>query len=278
MRVLLAHYGKRYRKTCEKMLQLPNTRRPNQNTPHPTAQRGNTMVVPQLGFRHYRTDQPDVLEAPQVHNNRHRVHHEMGRRDTSQRLCRETIAAFIREYIICRFGAPMIIRADNAKSFVNKDVIDLLRQYNVRFHTSTPYYPQRNGKAEASNKTLIWILRRIVDDHNREWHEQLPLTVWAYRISKRSSVGASSYSLVYGEDAILPAEIAIPSARVAIASHTTPDEVSHFAHLDTIEERRDRAERFAKPYRKRTTNYYNQNVKERRFEVDDLVLKIAPHV
>ncbi|KAI3953490.1 hypothetical protein MKW92_021140 [Papaver armeniacum] len=63
-----------------------------------------------------------------------------------------------------------------------------------------------------------------------------------------------------------------------MASHTTPDEVSRFAHLDTIEERRARAERFEKAYRKRAANYYNQSVKERTFKVDELVLKIAPHV
>ncbi|XP_026416474.1 uncharacterized protein LOC113311899 [Papaver somniferum] len=172
----------------------------------------------------------------------------------------------------------MIIRADNEKSFVNKDVIDLLRQYNIRLHTSTPYYPKGNGKAEAKNKTLIQILSRTVLDHHREWHEQLSVALWAYRISKRSSTGASPYSLVYGEDAILPAEITIPSARVAMASHTTPDEISRFAHLETIEERITRAERFAEAYRKRASNYYNQSVKERAFKVDELVLKIAPHV
>ncbi|XP_026458925.1 uncharacterized protein LOC113359523 [Papaver somniferum] len=148
----------------------------------------------------------------------------------------------------------------------------------VRLHTSTPYYPKGNGQAEATNETLICILSRIVHDHHREWHEQLSMSLWAYRISKRSSTGASPYSLVYGEDAILPAEITIPSARVAMASHTTPDEVSRFAHLDTIEERRTRAERFAEAYRKRAANYYNQSVKERTFKMDELVLKIAPHV
>ncbi|XP_026450598.1 uncharacterized protein LOC113350681 [Papaver somniferum] len=189
-----------------------------------------------------------------------------------------TISAFIKEHIICRFSAPMIIRADNAKSFVNKDVIDLLRQYNVRLHTSIPYYPKGNGQAEATNKTLIRILSRLVHDHHREWHEQLSLEIWAYSISKRSSTGASPYSLVYGEDAILPAKIAIPSARVEMASHTTPDEVRRFAHLDTIEERITRAERFVEAYRKRATNYYNQSVKERTSKVGELVLKIAPQV
>ncbi|XP_026443575.1 uncharacterized protein LOC113343657 [Papaver somniferum] len=58
-----------------------------------------------------------------------------------------TVAVFIKEHTIYRLGAPMIIRADNARLFVNKDVIDFLRQYNIRLHTSTPYYPQGNGQA-----------------------------------------------------------------------------------------------------------------------------------
>ncbi|XP_026398502.1 protein NYNRIN-like [Papaver somniferum] len=189
-----------------------------------------------------------------------------------------TIAAFIKAYIICRFGAPMIIRSDNGTSFVNQTFIDLLDQYGIKFHTSTVYYPQGKGQAEATNKTLLRILSWTVYDHHRSWHEQLLLALWAYRISKRSSTGASPYSLMYGEDAILPEEIAIPSARVAMASLTTPDEFSRLAHLDTLEERRVKAERFADKYRQRTTRYYNQKVKERVFIVNEVVMKIAPHV
>ncbi|XP_026410675.1 uncharacterized protein LOC113305901 [Papaver somniferum] len=115
--------------------------------------------------------------------------------------------------------------------------------------------------AEATNKKLIRILSRIVHDHHREWYEQLPLALWAYMISKRSSTEASLYSLVYGQEAILPTEIAIPPARITMSSHTTPDEISRFAHLDTLEEKRTRAERFAEAYRKRAANYYNQSAK-----------------
>ncbi|XP_026410345.1 uncharacterized protein LOC113305538 [Papaver somniferum] len=172
----------------------------------------------------------------------------------------------------------MIIRSDIGTSFVNQTVIYLLDQYGIKFHTSTVYYPQGNGQAEATNKKLLKILSRMVYDHDRIWHEQLPLALWAYRISRRSSTGASPYSLVYGEDEILPAEISIPSARVAMASLTTPDDVSRFAHLDTIEERRAKAERLSDKYRQQTTRYYNQKVKERIFSVNDVVMKIAPHV
>ncbi|XP_026451488.1 protein NYNRIN-like [Papaver somniferum] len=114
-----------------------------------------------------------------------------------------TIAAFIKEHIIYRFGAPMVIRSDNGTSFVNQTIMDLLNQYGIKFHTSTVYHPYGNGQAEATNKTVLRILSRKVYDHHRSWHEQLPLALWAYRISRRSSTGASPYSLVYGEDAIL---------------------------------------------------------------------------
>ncbi|XP_026410481.1 uncharacterized protein LOC113305680 [Papaver somniferum] len=122
-----------------------------------------------------------------------------------------TIAAFIKENIICRFGAPMIIRSDNGTSFVNQTVIDLLDQYGIKFHTSTVYYPQGNGQAEATNKTLLRILRRM--------------------------------------------------------SICTP------GHL-----RRPKDERFADKYRQWTARYYNQKVKERVFSVNDVVMKIVPHV
>ncbi|XP_026434797.1 uncharacterized protein LOC113332475 [Papaver somniferum] len=172
----------------------------------------------------------------------------------------------------------MIIRSDNGTSFVNETVMYVLNQYGIKFHSSTIYYPKGNGQAEATNKTLLRILRRTMHDHPRRWHEQLRLSLWAYHISRRSSTGASPYSLVYGEDSILPAEIAIPSARVDMDSLTTPDEVSRFAHLDTLEERRAKAERFADKYRQQTTKYYNQKVKERVFSVNDVVMKISPHV
>ncbi|XP_026447936.1 uncharacterized protein LOC113348396 [Papaver somniferum] len=75
---------------------------------------------------------------------------------------------------------------------------------------STTYYPQGNGQAERTNNTLIRILSRIVHDNRRTWHEQLPMALWAYRAAPRSSTGLSPYSLVYGADAILPADIKIP--------------------------------------------------------------------
>ena len=56
-----------------------------------------------------------------------------------------TMANFIKENIIVRFGVPHRIINDNGTPFVNNDVRKLLEFYQVKHYRSLPYYPQRNG-------------------------------------------------------------------------------------------------------------------------------------
>lgn len=155
-----------------------------------------------------------------------------------------TVATFIKEHIICRFGIPKYIITDNGTPFANKHVTELLEEYGIKQVFSTPYYPQGNGQAESTNKTLIRILSRTIYDNPRTWHGQLPMVLWAYRTAPRNSIVTSPYSLVYGADAILPAEIKIPSPRIATSSGVQWDEAevsnSRTAELDMLESRRDK--------------------------------------
>jgi len=64
------------------------------------------------------------------------------------------IAEFILHLIICQFGIPTQIITDNGKKFKNKKVLALCKAYHIRISFSTPYYPQGNGQAVATNKTI----------------------------------------------------------------------------------------------------------------------------
>ncbi|KAM1158436.1 hypothetical protein ACFX13_032510 [Malus domestica] len=79
---------------------------------------------------------------------------------------------------------------------------------------SSPYYPQSNGQAEANNKILINIIKRMVTDSPEKWHEKLGNTLWAYRTSKRTGTGTTPYALTFGQDAVLPMEINVSSVRI----------------------------------------------------------------
>ena len=51
---------------------------------------------------------------------------------------------------------------------------------------------------------------------SRDWSENLPFALWAYRTSFRTSTRATPYSLVYDMEALLPVEIEIVSLRVTL--------------------------------------------------------------
>ncbi|XP_026383710.1 uncharacterized protein LOC113279224 [Papaver somniferum] len=136
---------------------------------------------------------------------------------------------------------------------------------------STPYYPQENGQAESTNKTLIQNLSRTVHDNPRTWHEELPMALWAYRTAPRSSIGTSPYSLIYGADAVLPAEIKIPSERIATSSGVQWDEAEvsnlRIYELDMLESRRSKVEKYVEAYKQRISRAYNKMVRPRTFQV-----------
>ena len=78
-------------------------------------------------------------------------------------------------------------------------------------------YPQGNGQAEATNKTLLNILRKLREKYPNSWDEQIPIVLWAYR-----TTGFTHYSLVYGAEAILSKKLVMPSAKITLAHHLLP--------------------------------------------------------
>ena len=76
----------------------------------------------------------------------------------------ESIASFVKEYIICRFGIPKVILSDNGNPFTSKPVRELYFKYGITQHKSTVYYPKGNGQAEVSNKTLSKTLSKTMSD------------------------------------------------------------------------------------------------------------------
>lgn len=187
------------------------------------------------------------------------------------------VANFIKENIICRFGIPRRILSDNGTPFINANVRELLALYDVDHVKSTPYYPKGNGQAEATNKTLLKVLSRMVHEEPKMWYDALPVALWAYRTSKREPTKATPFSLVYGTEAMLPAEILVPSARLALDAELDNDNL-RMLELEALEERRDRAKKNLSVYQRRLSRAYDKLVKRRNFEEGDLVLRAAEHI
>jgi hypothetical protein len=68
----------------------------------------------------------------------------------------------------------------------------------IKFLNSSSYYAQANGQAEASKKVLIKIIKKIIKDNLRRWHEKLLEALWAYRTSRHGATKVMPFELVYG--------------------------------------------------------------------------------
>ncbi|XP_016650501.1 PREDICTED: uncharacterized protein LOC107881374 [Prunus mume] len=160
---------------------------------------------------------------------------------------RDAISNFILKYIVCIFGFSYKIVTDNGTPFVNKQVNSALSGYSIKHRLYMLHYSQGNDQVEASNKTLLRILSKMVYEYEGGWSVHLPNDLWAYRISPRSATSFSPYSLIYGSDAISPVEITIPTTRVLAVNDLKWDmrSASDFRLLDleALDEKRAEAER-----------------------------------
>ena len=81
----------------------------------------------------------------------------------------------------------------------------------IKLLNSSPYYAQANGQAEASNKRVIKLIKRKIDEYHRKWHTIIHEALWAYMMACHDATKVSPYHLVYGHEGVLPWELKLDS-------------------------------------------------------------------
>ena len=123
------------------------------------------------------------------------------------------VTKFVWKNIICRFGIPQTIIADNDPQFDSITFRNFYSELNIRNLYSTPRYPQSNGQVEATNKTLITALKKRFEQAKGKWVEELSDVLWAYRTTPGRPTGNTPFALAYGMDAVIPTKIGLPTIR-----------------------------------------------------------------
>lgn len=122
----------------------------------------------------------------------------------------KVIMNFITDNICSRFGFPKKLVTDNAQAFKYVVMVEFYNKYNIILTHSNPYYPQGNGLAESSNKSLVRIIKKLLAENKRSWDSKLRFALWADRISTKKSIGTSPFQLGYGTDAVIPLQLGMP--------------------------------------------------------------------
>ncbi|GJW69010.1 reverse transcriptase domain-containing protein [Tanacetum coccineum] len=102
--------------------------------------------------------------------------------------------------------------------------------------------------------------------------EELPHVLWAHRTLIKSSNGDTPFSLTYGTEAVIPAEIGMPTIRTAEVDPVQNNEALEI-NLDLLEERREEAAIRESKSKAKMEKYYNAKVRNTSFKPGDLVYR-----
>nr|GFA87032.1 reverse transcriptase domain-containing protein [Tanacetum cinerariifolium] len=172
------------------------------------------------------------------------------------------------------FGTPKAIISDRGTHFCNDQFSRVMAKYGVTHRLSTAYHPQTSGQVEVTNRGLKRILERTVRENRASWSDKLEDALWAFRTTFKTSVGCTTYRLVYGKACHLPLELEHKAywalKHVNFDLKTTGDHRK--LQLNELNELRDQAYENSLIYKERSKKFHDDKIKNLIFNVGDQVL------
>ncbi|GJU35676.1 reverse transcriptase domain-containing protein [Tanacetum coccineum] len=182
------------------------------------------------------------------------------------------IKKFMWDNIFCRFGLPGEIISDNGKQLRDNPFKDWCEKLCIRQHFASVKHPQTNGLVERANRSLGEGIKATLDARSKNWMEELPHVLWAHNTMIKSSNGDTPFSLTYRTEAVIPAEISMPTLRTAKVDLVQNNEALEI-NLDLLEERREEAAIHEAKSKEKIEKYYNSKVQSASFKSGDFVYR-----
>lgn len=110
--------------------------------------------------------------------------------------------------------------------------------------------------------------------HN--WHEIIGEALWAYIITHRTPIQATTYALVYGMETIIPLKQQIPSLRIIVQERLTEEEniCLHHEVIKAFDEKILETQQSLECYQTCLLKAFNIKVRLCSFQIDNLVLVV----
>jgi len=122
----------------------------------------------------------------------------------------KVLAKFFWEQIYCRYGAIGHIVTDNGPE-VKGAFESLVKRMGIPQVRITPYNKHANGVVERGHyilrEAIVRSCKKDPDGRAKNWHEQVPLAMFADRVTVSSVTGYSPYFLLHGTHPLLPLDL-----------------------------------------------------------------------
>nr|XP_027123971.1 uncharacterized protein LOC113740625 [Coffea arabica] len=183
-----------------------------------------------------------------------------------------SVQKFFWKNIVCRFGIPHVLISDNGRQFADVAFQGWCTELGIRQHFTSVGHPQANGQVENVNRTILHGLKTRMEFARTGWLDELPTILWAYPTTPRTATQETPFVLTYGAEAVIPAEIGVPSGRVQnFVARDNEEELR--LNLDLLEARREEAAIRMAKYKGQVARHYNARVRPLTFKPGDLVLR-----
>jgi hypothetical protein len=181
---------------------------------------------------------------------------------------------FLEENILSRFGCPQKIVTDNAQAFKSMAMVGFFQNHNIILGHSTTYYPQGNGLTESSNKSLITIIKKVLNENKKSWHVHLKYALWANQIGTKKSINTSPFQMVYGTDIVLPINMALPVMKLWQDEKEEPNHITRrINQLIEVQQNRMEVDERLRKYQDNMKALFDHKAKDSEFLPGNLVLK-----
>ncbi|GJX56927.1 reverse transcriptase domain-containing protein [Tanacetum coccineum] len=129
-----------------------------------------------------------------------------------------------------------------------------------------------NGLVERENRSLGKGIKARLEARSKNQMEELPHVLWAHRTMIKSSNGDTPFSLTYRTEAVIPAEIGMPTIKTAEVDLVQNNEALEI-NLDLLEEIKEEAAIREAKSKAKMEKYYNAKVRNTSFKPGDLVYR-----
>ena len=122
-----------------------------------------------------------------------------------------TVARVFVEEFVSRYGIPKEVHSDQGRNFESNLMAEVCKLLGIKKTRTCPLHPRGDGFVERFNRTLLSMMITLLDpDRNqKDWDEQIPYAMFAYRSSVQESTGESPAMMMLGRELTLPVDVLV---------------------------------------------------------------------
>ena len=122
---------------------------------------------------------------------------------------------------------------------------------------------------ESSNKSLVNIIKKLLEINKKSWNKRLVHALWADQISQMSP-----FELVYGVDTIFPASLAALVVKLLQEAGSEEDPIQRrLNQMIHLQQTREEVFKNTSKLQEKIKKIYDRKAKADKFQLDDVVLK-----